>query len=400
MPRRDPATTTRTPTWRRSRMLALVLAMAAMIGTVLPAATASGATTKSNGTMTAFSTALRKLVVMSGGPPGAIAVVQVGKRTRVVSVGLGNVAGKSAPTANDVARIASVAKAYNGAITLALVSKGSLSLDATVGTVLPTLPSAWSAVTVAQLLQHTSGVPDYIKAPAFLEQFQADPQQVLTPTQLLDYVANEPLLFAPGSKYDYSDSDNIILGSMDEAVTNGTYQAALAQYITDPLKLPTTSLPLTSALSSPYLRGYDVSGENGPEDVSTALNPAAAWASGGILSTPAELNTFIRAYAGGKLFNAATRKSQLRFVPGGSGPPGPGTNSAGLGIYRYATTCGTVYGHTGNFPGYTTFAASNPAGTRSVDVIVNTQLQDEPGNEPYQALLAAESLGVCAAMRS
>jgi D-alanyl-D-alanine carboxypeptidase len=106
----------------------------------------------------------------------------------------------------------------------------------------------------------------------------------------------------------------------------------------------------------------------------------------------------MHAYASGKFFNAATRRSQFRFVPGNSGPPGPGTNSAGLGIYRYATRCGTVFGHTGNFPGYTIFAASNPAGTRSVDVIVNTQLMNKPGNKVYQALRAAEGLGVCAAL--
>ncbi len=81
--------------------------------------------------------------------------------------------------------------------------------------------------------------------------------------------------------------------------------------------------------------------------------------------------------------------SQLTFVPGESGPPGPGVNSAGLGIYRYATPCGTVYGHTGNIPGYTIFAASTLRGTRSLDVIVNTQLQNTPARPPYVALRAA-----------
>ena len=144
---------------------------------------------------------------------------------------------KQAPTSNDSARIASVSKAYNGAITLALVSQGSLSLTDTVGGILPTLPRAWAMVTVAQLLQHTSGMPDYIKDPTFLKELQANPQQVLTPTQLLGFVANEPLLFTPGSKYDYSDSDNIILGLMDEAASKGTYEAALEHFVTTPLGL-------------------------------------------------------------------------------------------------------------------------------------------------------------------
>jgi D-alanyl-D-alanine carboxypeptidase len=383
----------------RRRFLCFVLAAVATAGTVVPAAASSAAMAKQSQSQTAFAGALKKLTTMPGGPPGAIAVVQIGRRTQVVATGAGDVTAKVPPSAGDIARIASVSKAFNGALTLALVSKGTLALTATVGQILPTLPKAWSAVTVAELLQHTSGVPDYIKNPAFLQVLQADPQTVLTPTQLLSYVATEPLLFAPGSKYDYSDSDNIVVGLMDEAVTNSTYEAALEQYVTGPLHLDQTTLPSNTVLSAPYLHGYDITAGQPPEDISMLLNPGLAWASGGMLSTPTQLNTFMRAYASGKFINAKTRQSQLTFVPGGSGPPGPGTNSAGLGIYRYATKCGTVYGHTGNFPGYTIFAASNLKGTRSVDVIVNTQLMNKPGNKPYQALRAAEGLGVCAAMR-
>jgi D-alanyl-D-alanine carboxypeptidase len=382
----------------RRRIPSFVFAAVATVGTVVPAVAASAAA-KPSQAQTAFATALKELTTMPGGPPGAVAVVQIGRRTQVVSVGLGDVAAKARPGVGDIARIASVSKAYNGAITLALVSKGTLALTDTIGQILPTLPKAWSAATIAELLQHTSGVPDYIKSPVFLQLLQADPLQSFTPTQLLGFVATEPLLFPPGSKYDYSDSDNIVLGLMDEAATNGTYEAALEQYVTGPLGLAQTTLPSTPALGTPYLHGYDVTAGQPPEDVSMLLNPGLAWASGGMLSTPTELNTFMRAYVRGKFFNAKTRKSQLTFVPGGSGPPGPGTNSAGLGIFRYTTSCGTVYGHTGNFPGYTLFAASNSTGTHSVDVIVNTQLQNKPGNKPYLALRAAEGLGVCAAMR-
>lgn len=375
----------------------LVMAFA----TFMVASCSNGAPSTSSTTSdptAALSAQLHKLTGMPEGPPGAIALVQIGGQMHVVTAGVGDVASKQPVTVGETFRIASVSKAFNGAIVLALVSKGVLSLGDTVAKVLPTLPAAWSAVTVAQLLQHTSGVPDYIKNPTFLEQFQADPQQVLTPMQLLDFVADEPLLFTPGSRYDYSDSDNIILGLMAEAVTHDTYDAALAQYVSQPLGLSITSLPANSALTEPYFRGYSVSPGTAPEDVSTVLNPGLAWASGGMISTPAELNTFIRAYASGKLLNDATGAGQRQFVAGSSGPPGPGENSAGLGIYRYTTTCGVVYGHTGNLPGYTTFAASNLSGTRSVVVVVNTQLQDKPGNQPFKALRQAEALGVCAAL--
>jgi len=393
----------------RAVLLALsVWALTLTAGPLGATPPASAATPRTVTPLQRFSAALANLVQMPEGPPGAIAVVQVGSQVQVISQGRSDIAPQGSsdvtsaqlPTPDETARIASVSKAYNGAITLALVSRERLSLSDTVGRILPTLPKAWSAVTVAQLLQHTSGVPDYIKSPELLKLLQADPQAALSPMQLLGFVTSQPLLFTSGSKYDYSDSDNIVLGLMDEAVTHESYQRALAQYVTTPLRLPDTLLPASAALTTPYLHGYVMDAGQPPEDVSTALNPVLAWASGGMVSTPIELNTFMRAYVSGRLFSRATHTRQFRFVAGGSGPPGPGTNSAGLAVYRYATRCGTVYGHTGNFPGYTIFAASTSNGRRSVDVIVNTQLQDSPGNTRYQALAAAEGLGVCAALRS
>ena len=95
-----------------------------------------------------------------------------------------------------------------------------------------------------------------------------------------------------------------------------------------------------------------------------------------------------------------TRDVYKRQIPGSSGPPGPGTNSAGLAIYRYQTSCGTVYGHTGNFPGYTLFAAASSDGARSATVIVNEQLNDNPVTPVFTQLRAVEGLAVCAALHS
>jgi D-alanyl-D-alanine carboxypeptidase len=213
------------------------------------------------------------------------------------------------------------------------------------------------------------------------------------------FVANQTLLFAPGSKYDYSDTDNIVVGLMVEAVTGQTYESELATQVYTPLSLANTSLPSTTAMGQPTLYGYQLQKGQPPEDITTALSPSGAWASGGMVSTPAELNTFMRAYVGGRLFGPTVQKAQRQFVPGSSGPPGPGTNSAGLAIYRYQTKCGTVYGHTGNFPGYTMFAAATSDGSRSVVVAINTQLNaKKPVSTAYTALRNLESTAVCAAV--
>src|SRR5436853_7788388 len=114
------------------------------------------------------------------------------------------------------------------------------------------------------------------------------------------------------------------------------------------------------------MQRYAVEPGTPPHDVTSFLSPSGAWASGAIVSTPSDLGAFIRADLGGRFFGTAQRREQLRFVAGSSSPPGPGTNSAGLAIFRYQTRCGTVYGHTDNLPGYVQWAAAAAAGRRWV----------------------------------
>jgi D-alanyl-D-alanine carboxypeptidase len=322
----------------------------------------------------------------------------VGQRVTVTTAGVGNVVTQAPISADDIVRIASVSKAFNGAVALALVAQGELHLSDTIAKRLPGLPASWGTVTLSELLHHTSGLPDYIRSPAFIKVLQTNPHAVLTPTQLISYVANQAPHPAPGTEYDYSDTDNIVVGLMVEAVTGGSYEQALAQYVTTPLRLTQTTLPDIADLTEPFVHGYEFqTGKPAPVDISTFLNPGLAWASGGMLSTAGELNTFMRAYVQGTLTDPTTRSRQFHFVPGSSGPPGPGTNAAGLAIFRYRTRCGTVYGHTGNFPGYTLFSAASSDGSRSVTVVVNEQLNDNPATPVFTALRAMDGLGVCAA---
>jgi D-alanyl-D-alanine carboxypeptidase len=124
-----------------------------------------------------------------------------------------------------------------------------------------------------------------------------------------------------------------------------------------------------------------------------------AWASGGMVSTPTEVNRFIRGYVGGKLFDTPMQDAQREVIPGsGSEPPGPGVNAAGLGIFRYTTRCGTVFGHTGNFFGYTDFMSASPDGTRSAVVTASEQLRPDLNGKVFAALRRAEVLAVCAAL--
>ncbi|MFH8399466.1 serine hydrolase domain-containing protein [Streptomyces anulatus] len=317
---------------------------------------------------------LQALVDTPGGPPGAIAVLTAGGRSEVYRAGTSQLGTGRPPRTTDHMRIASTAKAFSGSVALQLAERGALGLDDTLGRRLPRLPAAWHRVTLRQLLNHTSGLPDYTEAPTFIAELTADPRRRFDSRRLLDYVAGDPLRFEPGSTYHYSNSDNIAVALMAEAATGQRYEKLLAELVYRPLGLRDTSLPQGYRLPEPYLHGYAVDPPNAPEDVSTVLGASGVWASGGIVSTPRDLGAFIRGYAGGLGLGPEVRRQQLSFVAGSSEPAGPGRNRAGLGVFSYATRCGTVYGHTGNFPGYTQLAAGTKDGKRSLTVSLTSQV--------------------------
>jgi D-alanyl-D-alanine carboxypeptidase len=327
-------------------------------------------------------------------------LIQRGKRKVFRSRGFADVRTRRRPTRRDHMRIASVAKSWNGAVALALVSRGRLRLGDTIGGRLPGLLPLASRVTLAEALQHVGGLPDYIKTPAAREHVTTNPTQYIAPWQLTEWVRDDPLEFVPGSRFEYSDTDNIVAGLMAEAATGRRYERLLARLIYRPLGLHETSLPRRAEMPEPYIHGYDVEPGQEPEDISEVLNPAGAWASGGIVTTPEELGRFVRAYVRGRSFDRRTRRQQLRFRNGESQPAGPGRNSAGLGIFRYRTRCGTVYGAAGSFPGYETFAASSPNGRRSVVFSVNSQSLGQPGKQEAADLIRrAQLVAVCGALR-
>jgi D-alanyl-D-alanine carboxypeptidase len=152
-------------------------------------------------------------------------------------------------------------------------------------------------------------------------------------------------------------------------------------------------------MPTPFAHGYDVTLGDPVEDVSTIVSPSSAWAAGAIVSSPRDMNRFIRAWASGEFLSKKARRAQLRFIPGLGEPPGPGGNEVGLGIFRYRTRCGTFFGHSGNTPGYTNWVGATRNGNRSVAVTVTTQLTPTEGAPGvFDALRAAEELAVCAAM--
>lgn len=344
--------------------------------------------------------ALDRVMAAPDAPPGLTVLINRNGKSEYLRRGLSDVAAGTVPNRKQHLRIASVAKAFSGAIALRLVSRGKLRLNDTIGELLPGLLPKARKVTLAQALHHTGGLPDYIKTDEFRELLNEDPARYLKPRFIVGFVKDEKLRFRPGSRYEYSDTDNMVVGLMAEKATGIPYERLVKRRVGRLAKLKGTTLPKTVAMRQPYLHGYNVEPGEPPADISEFINPAGAWASGGIVSTLPDLGRFFRSYVGGKLFGRKVTRRQRQWVKGDSDPPGPGVNVAGLGLFRYRTRCGTVFGHTGSFPGYRAFAASSADGKRSVAYVASAQITPESGSPRVSALIRRSQVAaVCRALR-
>jgi D-alanyl-D-alanine carboxypeptidase len=334
---------------------------------------------------------------VAAGIPGIALEIQGPEGSEFLAAGRASLEDERPLTPEDRFRIASVTKAFTVAVVMELVEEGTLSLDDTVEAWAPGLLAEGDSITVRHLLGHTSGLPDYTKDEEFLEAFEAG--EDLPPQQLVSFVSSEPLAFEPGTKYEYSDTDSIVLGMIVEVATGRSYEQELSSRALEPLGLQATILPEDAEVPDPHAEGYYYTPESEdagePDNVTTAVDPAAAWASGALVSTPGDVSRFFGALLGGELVREDTIEQMKETVAGEGSPSGPGTKSAGLGIFSYELPCGEVWGHTGQFPGYQAFGAATPDGRGGLAMMANATGISEQANE---ALVDAQELAVCRAL--
>ncbi len=308
---------------------------------------------------------LDEIVADRGGPPGIAAVIVRGRNTSFLRAGLAVAKAKRPIRLHDRVRVGAVSEAFGAFLSAGLGGVADpLKLASTVGSGFPGLLPNAEAVTVEQLLNHTSGLPDYTDSEAFVRRLAESPTAAIAPRELLGYVAADPLLFPPGSRYGYSASDELAIQLMDEATARISYEALLRRDVFDPIGMPGSSLPRTV---------------------------------GGIASTPADLARFVSVYVPTVL--PAAKRLPVPFRPGSSSPPGPGANQAGIGIYQYESRCGTVYGEAGSAPGYRAFVGASANGNRVVVMVANAEIVPGVGSPRVSnAIRRAQVTAVCAAL--
>ena len=281
------------------------------------------------------------------------------------AAGIADLSTGQAAEPDQLVRIGSATKMFTAAVVMQLVDEGNVELDGPIQLALPELvrhqQGLNQSITVRQLLQHTSGLPDYVHAlladdAAF---FKHTP-----PQDLLALALTSPVTSAPGEQWAYSNTNYLLLGMLIEAVTGNFLEQEVTHRIINPLELKQTFVPRGGerGISQPHLRGYHVNaGDEGLKDW-TETDPSSSWGSGQIVSTPAELNIFIQALLAGELTSAAALEQMTTTVPSDE-TFWPGTRY-GLGLQFYPLSSGeAAWGHGGDFPGYQTRNAVRDDGT-------------------------------------
>ncbi|GAA3147960.1 serine hydrolase domain-containing protein [Planomonospora alba] len=258
-------------------------------------------------------------------------------------------------------RIGSTTKPFTATVVLQLVAEGKVSLDDTVERWLPGLVPGGSRITVRQLLNHTSGLFDYLQTEGMPKDggdVLRDGRRTYTPEQLVRTAVANPPYFAPGAGWMYSNTNYILAGMIIERATGNTYREEVARRILKPLGLRDTFLPGTSVrIPGPHARGYfprTVDPVGRLVDV-TELNPSFAGAAGEMISTTADVGRFFTALLGGKLLAPEQLREMTTLVDISrqTGVPGLGY---GLGLESVKLSCGVrSWGHGGSIPGYATY---------------------------------------------
>ncbi|WP_208611445.1 serine hydrolase domain-containing protein [Streptomyces bungoensis] len=307
-------------------------------------------------------------------------------------------------------RVGSNTKTLTATLVLRQVADKRIGLDDTVEKWLPGLVKGGEYITVRMLLNHTSGLQDFLLTPEFLPSLTGREQRTWTPEELLAATPEQGPTAEPG-KYSYSNANYEALGLILEKATGTSLAELIEQEITKPLGMKDSFLAtdarwgagkrhatgyepdaerlkalLSGTVDLPEGVGFAGPGRPGDNIDTSAIDPSWAWAAGGMVSTARDWQRFLTALLSGELLPEAQMKQMRTTVDA----PEEG-GGYGLGLMKVDTPCGTVWGHTGGLPGYSSEIYTDVTGTRSVAVftVTNFGIKDKKAATANKALVDA-----------
>ncbi|MER7339098.1 serine hydrolase domain-containing protein [Streptomyces sp. NPDC000075] len=304
---------------------------------------------------------------VAAGVPGVAAEARDDAGVWKTAAGVADRTTGAARTKNDRFRIGGMTNTFVATVLLQLEAEGRLSLDDTVDRHLPGLVTGngndGRAITVRQLLNHTSGLFDYLADPQYAQTYLTGDgylahrlDTVTAEQRVKTALAHEPP-FRPGARHWYSNTNDVLAALVLEKVTGTPYAYEVRKRVIEPLELKATSHPGTAVgLPQPSGRGYSRLFAAQPDRIDdvTEANPSQSWGNADLISSTADLNRFYAALMGGRLLPPKQLAEMKTTV---DNPDWPGA-SYGLGVERLTLGCGTdLWYHDGGAVGWISLAA-------------------------------------------
>jgi D-alanyl-D-alanine carboxypeptidase len=281
---------------------------------------------------------------------GVAAAIATPKASWFGASGVANLNTNTPIQANDRFQIGSITKTFVATVVLQLMEENQLTLDSQIIQWLPDaiaslIPNAQS-ITIRQLLNHTSGVPDYTTP---LLDFGNNLFQEWEPEQLLEFIAGKLPTFAPGESWEYSNSNYILLGLIVEKITGQSIKSEIRDRILAPLELNNTFFAAEEVIPGGFVNGYWDINQDGRLDDLSFITTSIFWSSGSMVSNTQDLLHFGKELFTGDLLQPQTLKQMLTFVDA------VGSRAFvkyGLGVAQLRSDKGVIYGHNGLTLGY------------------------------------------------
>ncbi|MER5363411.1 serine hydrolase domain-containing protein [Streptomyces sp. NPDC002785] len=326
---------------------------------------------------TAGHTATRQAMdaAVAAGVPGVTATVEEGHGTWRATSGVGDLRTGAPRSPQDRYRIASITKTFVSTVLLQLDAEGRLSLDDTVEKWLPGTVHGHGydgrRITIRNLLNHTSGIANYTVDETFARTYMLKDgffrhrYDTVKPEELVGIAMSHKPDFAPGTSWNYSNTNYVLAGMVIERVTGHPYAQEIRERIIEPLGLRATSVPGTrTTVPQPSSRAYGKLAQTatGPTYDVTDLNPSFGSSAGEMISDSADLNRFYAALLTGRLLPPRQLKEMKTTAPA------RGLNAGyGLGLLDRTLSCGVhVWGHSGGIHGSSSEAVTTADGRHSL----------------------------------
>lgn len=254
-------------------------------------------------------------------------------------------------------RVGSTVKTFTAAAVLLLAEEGKLSLEDPIASYLPAsrlrgLENAETA-TIRQLLQHSSGIYNYISNLRFQTKSLNDLTRVWQPEELLDYARGKSAAFPAGTDVSYSNTNYVLLGDLLEVIEGGPFWRSFEERLFEPLGLSMTQFAAEDPVPQRLVRGYVDLYSTGDVIDSTHYS---GWdyftADGGLLSNPHDLNRFLRQLVSGNVLSPDSWGEMTSFRAPRELDPEAFPTSYGLGLFQIETRHGPAYIHSGDAIGY------------------------------------------------